>query len=192
MAEVWDKTFWDNRYADAPSIWSGRPNPHLVSDVTALSPGSALDLGSGEGGDAIWLVEHGWQVTAVDISQVALDRARTAAGDHAARIVFEQHDVLEWIPEPNAFDLVSMQYMHLPTPQMHILVRGLAAAVRPGGTLLIVGHAISDDHHLPDEFFYTGDELHALLPAGWELISSDDRRHPDRDGLDAVLNARRG
>jgi SAM-dependent methyltransferase len=191
MADVYDRTFWDSFYEDAPAHWSGRPNPHLVTDAAALPPGAALDVGSGEGGDAIWLAERGWRVTAVDISQVALDRASIAAGDQASRITFEQHDVLAWTPAPDGFDLVSAQYLHFPTPQMHALVQGLATAVRPGGTLLIVGHAITDHRPFPPEFFYTGDELAALLPDGWEVVSATDRAHPHREGLDSVLNARR-
>lgn len=192
MADLYDSAFWDDFYGAAPAHWSGKPNPHLVSDAASMTPGTALDAGSGEGGDAIWLAGRGWQVTAVDISQIALDRARTAAGDQARRITFEQHDVLEWTPAPDGFDLVSAQYLHFPTAQMHKLVKGLAAAVRPGGTLLVVGHAITDHRPFPPEFFYSGDELAALLPDGWEIVSSIDRQHPDRDGLDAVLNARRG
>jgi SAM-dependent methyltransferase len=198
--------FWDARYRSAAAIWSGNPNPHLVACVTDLAPGSALDVGSGEGADAIWLATRGWQVTGIDLSTVALERAARLAADAgqdiAERIRWEQADVLSWDPTPRQFDLVSAQFMHLPRPAREALHRRLSAAVRPGGTLLIVGHHPSDletSMHRPNlpDFFFTADEVAAALSADeWQSIvaAAPERQALDPEGRavtirDAVLRA---
>ncbi|HEY8702654.1 MAG TPA: class I SAM-dependent methyltransferase [Arthrobacter sp.] len=143
---------WDERYRSKPRIWSGKPNPQLVREAAGLHPGKALDLGCGEGADAIWLAQQGWTVTAVDVSTVALERAATHektaldrasvhAGEGAipSRIHWEQRDLEEWRPE-GEFDLVSSQFLHSPSLPWQGPLRAAAAAVKPGGTLLIVGH----------------------------------------------------
>ena len=122
---------------------SGRANPLLVDVAGALPAGTALDLGCGEGGDAIWLARQGWRVTAVDVSATALDRAAAdaATAGVADRIDFRQHDLAVTFPS-GAFDLVSAQYLHSPIefPRVHVLQEA-ARSVTPGGLLLIVDHA---------------------------------------------------
>ena len=134
--------FWEERYRGHERVWSGRANPILVEVVGSLPPGSALDLGCGEGGDAIWLAQHGWQVTAVDISVTALKRAATqaAAVGVEEHIGFQQHDLARTLPA-GAFDLVSAQYLQSPVefPRDRVL-QAAARAVAPGGLLLIVEH----------------------------------------------------
>ena len=135
--------FWEEHYRGHERRWSGRPNPVLVDVVRGLRPGAALDLGCGEGGDAIWLARRGWRVTAVDVSATALDRA-AADADAAGvgrRIDFRQLDLASTFPS-GAFDLVSAQYLHSPIefPRVRVL-REAASAVVPGGLLLIVDHA---------------------------------------------------
>jgi SAM-dependent methyltransferase len=138
------RDFWDDRYRSADRLWSGQPNPQLVAQTAGLTPGDALDVGCGEGADAIWLASQGWTVSAVDISAVALDRAAAHAADRgeevARRIGWRQADLFSWDPGPQQFDLVSAQFMYLPETELKSLHRRLAAAVRPGGTLLIVLH----------------------------------------------------
>ncbi len=133
--------FWDELYRE--SRWSGDVNVVLERIVAPLSPGTALDLGCGEGGDAIWLAGRGWQVRAVDISQVALDRATgVAAGLRlTGRIRWERHDLDVSFPD-GSFDLVSAQFLHSPVAlaRDQILLRA-RDAVAPGGLLLVVGHA---------------------------------------------------
>ena len=145
--------YWDDRYRSAGQLWSGQPNPQLVAQTAGLTPGDALDVGCGEGADAIWLASHGWTVTAVDISAVALDRAAAhaaARGDEiAGRITWRQADLLSWDPGSQQFDLVSAQFMYLPEAGLSSLHRRLAAAVRPGGTLLIVLHHPDSMHAGP-------------------------------------------
>ncbi|HEX4205439.1 MAG TPA: class I SAM-dependent methyltransferase [Ktedonobacteraceae bacterium] len=135
--------FWEERYRGHERVWSGRANPVLVDVVESLPPGTALDLGCGEGGDAIWLAQHGWQVTAIDVSVTALNRASTYAATVGveARIDFQQHDLARTFPA-GAFDLVSAQYLQSPVEFPHDRVLQAAAhAVAPGGLLLIVEHA---------------------------------------------------
>ena len=135
--------FWEDRYCQRGRVWSGRPNPVLVDVAGSLRPGTALDLGCGEGGDVIWLALQGWRVTAVDVSVTALDRAAAdaATAGVAGRIDFRQHDLALAFP-PGAFDLVSAQYLHSPIefPRVRVLQEA-ASAVTPYGLLLIVDHA---------------------------------------------------
>ena len=136
--------FWEGHYRGHERRWSGRPNPVLVDVIGSLRhPGTALDLGCGEGGDAVWLAQQGWRVAAVDVSATALDRAAadTAVAGVADRIDFRRHDLAHTFP-PGAFDLVSAQYLHSPIefPRVRVLQKA-ASAVTPGGLLLIVDHA---------------------------------------------------
>ena len=135
--------FWEGHYRRRERVWSGRANPVLVDVVGSLPVGTALDLGCGEGGDAIWLARQGWRVTAVDLSATALDRASADAATAGveARIDFGRHDLARTFPH-GAFDLVSAQYLHSPIefPRVHVLQKA-ASAVSPGGLLLIVDHA---------------------------------------------------
>jgi SAM-dependent methyltransferase len=141
--EVEAERFWEDRYRRRERVWSGRPNPVLVDVVGRLRPGTALDLGCGEGGDAIWLARQGWCVRAVDVSATALDRAaaEAATAGVADRIDFQRHDLARTFPS-GAFDLVSAQYLHSPIefPRVRVLQEA-ARFVTPGGLLLIVEHA---------------------------------------------------
>jgi len=195
------EAFWDARYRSADQIWSGKPNPHLVAAVTAGGGRDALDVGAGEGADAIWLATNGWRVTAVDISTVALERAAERAAAAGVDATWEQADVLTWDPAPRQFDLVSVQFMHLPGAALRALHRRLAAAVRPGGTLLIVGHHPDDPgasmgHPDRRELLYTAEEIAATLdPAEWDAtVTSPERAATGPEGRavtmrDAVLRA---
>jgi SAM-dependent methyltransferase len=203
---MWTQEFWDERYGSAATIWSGNPNPHLVAQVADLRPDTALDVGSGEGADAIWLAEQGWQVTGIDVSMVALERAAqraAAAGpDVADRITWQQADILTWDPAPRHFGLVSAQFMHLPRSAREVVYRRLAAAVRPAGSLLIVGHHPSDLEttmrrpHLSDLFFTAEQVAAGLDPDDWQIVvvESPERQTIDSEGRpvtisDAVMHA---
>ena len=202
-----DEAFWDERYRSATKVWSGEPNPQLVAEVAELAPGSALDVGSGEGADAVWLAERGWQVTAVDISSVALERARQHADERGAeiaqRITWRHVDVSRWDPPAGAFDLVSIQFLHMPSEQRTPTYDRLAGGVAPGGVLLIVGHHPSDLQTTvkrpPDpDLLFTPEELASALTGDWEIRGQEVRPHTatDADGAsttvhDSVLVARR-
>jgi 2-polyprenyl-3-methyl-5-hydroxy-6-metoxy-1,4-benzoquinol methylase len=181
------REYWEDRYASAGLAWSGKPNPVLVDEATPLTPGRALDIGSGEGADALWLAQHGWQVTGVDIATSALEKSRTRAesidADAAARIDWQQHDLTEWAPQPRSFELVSSQFMHLAEPTRTTLFRSLAAAVAPGGTLLIVGHDASDvgsdsphKGHLAELMFTAEDVVKAIAGEGLGIDFAGPRR----------------
>lgn len=199
--------FWDDRYRSAEHLWSGQPNHQLVTQTAALAPGEALDAGCGEGADAIWLASHGWTVTAVDVSAVALERAAghaaTRGSETAERISWQREDLLVWDPGPDRFDLVTAHYMHLAGPALDSLHRRLATAVRPGGTLLLVAHHPSDLHvnvgrtESVNLFPSAGELAAALDPGGWEILvaSAIERPATDFDGQpvtvkDTVLRAR--
>ena len=134
---------WEQHYTAKPQVWSGRVNARLAEIAATLPPGRALDLGCGEGADAIWLAEQGWAVVAVDVSDTALARGRAAAQERgvADRIEFCQYDLDSDFP-PGQFDLVSAQFLHSPVEKDRpTILRRAVAAVAPGGTLLIVDHA---------------------------------------------------
>ncbi|WP_327091680.1 class I SAM-dependent methyltransferase [Nonomuraea sp. NBC_01738] len=173
--------YWEARYGEADRVWSGNPNEALVREAGDLPPGRALDLGAGEGADAIWLAARGWRVTAVDISQVALDRAVRHAEREgvAGRISFERHDLSRTFPD-GPFDLVSAHFLHsnVELPR-EVILRTAAAAVAPGGVLLIVGHAgfpdWEHDHHHDVHFPTPQETLESLeLPEGqWDVLVTE-------------------
>jgi SAM-dependent methyltransferase len=205
VAEMFTAEFWDARYASKDAVWSGDPNRRLVERAAGLTPGTALDVGCGEGGDAIWLAARGWRVTGVDVSRVALSRAAAlaAADPHVAeRITWRQADVFAFEPEPASFDLVSSHFMQLPAADRPAFHARLAAAVRPGGSLLVVGHDHADldttmgRPHLPDLMFSADEVAGRLDTDGWEILVAAALERPaaDPDGnpvtiRDAVVHA---
>lgn len=180
MDDTTHQEYWDTRYSEHHHMWSGEPNAVLVQEAADLAPGTALDLGCGEGADAVWLARRGWRVTAVDISGVALERAAGHAEEAgvADRVDWQRRDLAASFPE-GSYDLVSAQFLHSPAdmPRDEVL-RAAAAAVAPGGILLVVGHAgpppwDPDAHpgvHLP-----TPGEVFASLSLPedeWEVLRS--------------------
>ncbi len=143
--------YWESQYADQRRRWSGRVNPTMADIVEPLPAGDALDLGSGEGGDAVWLAEQGWRVTAVDISATATARGAEGAADRGVgnKISWVAHDLSTWNTD-ETFDLVTASFFHstVPLPRTEILRRG-AGRVRPGGHLLIVSHVFESTEDIP-------------------------------------------
>jgi SAM-dependent methyltransferase len=203
---MFDEKSWEERYRSRSAVWSGRPNPQLVAETADLAAGAALDVGCGEGGDALWLASRGWKVTAVDFSTTALERgaehADALGAEVAGRVHWLHADLTSWAPTEGRFDLVSAQFMHLPAAQRQALFVRLAAAVAPGGTLLIVGHHPSDmQTTMPrppmPELFFTAEEVADSLDLGkWDILVTAARPRPatDPEGQevtihDAVLRA---
>lgn len=166
---------WNAHYGQRDRVWSGRVNVRLAEVASDLEPGRALDLGCGEGADAMWLAARGWSVVATDISDVALDRARQDAGELLGRIDFQQHDLEISFPA-GEFDLVSAQFLHskVPLDRTRVLRRA-ADAVAPGGVLLIVDHGDTppwSNHHFE---FPSVEEVLAGLELGpeWERVRAE-------------------
>jgi SAM-dependent methyltransferase len=197
-------TEWDARYSEREGpLWSGRPNGRLQAETAGLPPGRALDVGCGEGADAIWLARSGWTVTAIDISEVAVSRAREAAERAGATVEWICGDAMQMPLPTGSFDLVSMQYPALPKAAGEATVRALLDTVRPGGLLLAVYHDLSDEHreHMKsrgvDPADYVGaDDLGQLLGDDFtvERHVVEPRVDPLPDSphiADVVLRARR-
>ncbi|WP_246115504.1 class I SAM-dependent methyltransferase [Trebonia kvetii] len=115
-------------------VWGAGPNRFVTAEVTALAAGRAIDLGTGEGRNAIWLAERGWQVTAVDFSAAGLARASRLAAERGVSVDWVQADLLDYKPAPGGYDLVLIAYIHLPSASLARVFRTAAAAVAPGGT----------------------------------------------------------
>lgn len=193
---------WDARYleaADGQHHWSGRPNGTLVVEVETMEPGTVLDVGCGEGADAIWLAEHGWQVTAVDVSGVAIERAR-AAGAAAGVDIAWVHAPLRDVPGGlGTYDLVSAQYPAFTKAAGGGDVDAMLGAVGPSGTLLFVHHDVTaaGDHGFdPSDYFHPADVI-PMLGTGWTIEVDEVRDRPGplpedaRHVRDIVLRARR-
>ena len=193
---------WDERYSTGDKIWSGNPNPQLVAEVEGLTPGSALDLGCGEGGDVIWLAQQGWAVTGADFSSEGLARAAEHAAEAgvADRTDWWQVDARAFEAGGRQFDLVTTHFLH-PGGTMVDVTRRLTRAVAPGGHLLVVGHApsevfakLSAHQH---EAMWRAEDLLPALPDDFEVLVAEQRpRLAVRDGEtmeieDATLLARR-
>ncbi len=193
---------WDERYASMDQVWSGSPNGALVVEVAQLRPGRALDVGCGEGADAVWLARQGWDVTALDVSRVALDRAALHARQAGTTVRWVHAGLVEARLPEATFDLVSAQYPAL----LHTLgddaENALLAAVAPGGTLLVVHHADVDTEQAKAHGFDPADyvspaDVTALLDDSW-LVETDEKRAREISGgsgaqhtHDVVLRARR-
>ncbi len=135
---------WNRRYEGTELVWTARPNQFLVAEVEGLAPGRALNLAAGEGRNSVWLAAEGWQVTGVDFSDVALDKARRLAEANDVSVEWLQADLLEYNPPPRSFDLVTLLYLHLPQDQMRLVLERAAKAVAPGGVFLLIGHDITN------------------------------------------------
>ncbi|MCW3816633.1 class I SAM-dependent methyltransferase [Micromonospora sp. DR5-3] len=136
-----DSSAWDARYASNPDlVWGVEPNRFVVESVDRLAPGSALDLAAGEGRNASWLAERGWRVTAVDFSAVAVERGRELAARRGVPVEWRVADVTTYRPVPGSYDLVLIAYLHLPAEDLARVLDAARQALRPGGTLVVVGH----------------------------------------------------
>ncbi|HEX4307350.1 MAG TPA: class I SAM-dependent methyltransferase [Solirubrobacterales bacterium] len=203
---IFESPAWDERYSGGGKIWSGDPNAQLVAEAADLTPGTALDVGCGEGGDAIWLARRGWRVTGADFSTAGLARAARHAEEAgvAERTDWWPVDARDFDSEGRTFDLVTTHYLHPPEGGMVDVVRRLATAVAPGGRLLVVGHAPPPDDDHADAHpearrraMFLAADLLPPLPADFEaLVVAQRPRTITRGGKtveidDSTLLARR-
>lgn len=188
---------WNRRYAGADLVWSAGPNRLLAVEVADLRPGRALDLACGEGRNAIWLAEQGWEVTGVDFAEVGLEKARAIAAQRGVTPHFVCADLLEYRPAAQAFDLVLVLYLQIPAAERRIVLPRAAAAVSPGGTFLLIGHDLlnlTEGYGGPRDaaVLYTADDVVADLP-GLDVVRAERLlRHvegAERPALDVVVRA---
>ncbi|MEO3874792.1 class I SAM-dependent methyltransferase [Nonomuraea sp. B12E4] len=199
-----DSDQWDRRYAAKDLVWSAGPNRWVEEVAADLPPGRALDLAAGEGRNALWLAERGWSATAVDFSAVALDRARSLAGqrlgEHAGRVTLIRADVRDYPPDPAGFDLVVIAYLQLEAELRGPVMRSAAAAVASGGLLLVVAHDSDNLAHgsggpQDPAVLYSADDVVADIDGcGLRVVRAEPRPRPvegTRDAIDAFLLATR-
>jgi 2-polyprenyl-3-methyl-5-hydroxy-6-metoxy-1,4-benzoquinol methylase len=194
---------WEERYAGDARLWSGAANPQLVAEAGKLTPGTALDVGCGEGGDVVWLARHGWRVTGADFSANGLARAAQHAEQTGVAELTDwwQVDARDFDAQGRTFDLVTTHFLHPPDGGMVEVTRRLCDAVAPGGHLLVVGHAPSPVFTQLDErragAMFLAEQLVAALGDDFEVLVAEERpRTATRDGVtheieDATLLARR-
>ena len=199
-----DREAWNQRYADAELVWSAEANRFLVQEVADLPPGRALDLGAGEGRNAIWLAERGWRVTAVDFSGIGLQKARRLAEARGVEVNWIEADLRSYSPARGAFDLVVLVYIHLPGEERRALVRRAADAVAAGGTLLVIGHDrsnLEEGYGGPQDptILFSPDDISDDLAGIEELrvVRADRVTRPvmtddgERNAIDALVRAER-
>jgi len=203
-----DSTTWDKKYKDSELLWSADANIWVKDLTQDLPAGTALDIAAGEGRNALWLVARGWEVTAVDFSVVALQRARALADEHlgrdADRLTTLEADVETWVPKARSYDLVLVAYLHLPEQLRRSVMRAAAEAVASGGTLLVVGHDLENlgsghgGPQNPEVLYRPSDIVADIEPAGLIVDRSETAARSVTDGqgqpaeaLDALVVARR-
>ncbi len=203
-AEMFEPESWDERYSGEEDVWSGAPNPQLVAEASKLTPGSALDVGCGEGGDVIWLAQQGWTVTGADFSESGLARAARHAEQAgvAGTVDWWQVDARDFAADGRAYDLVTTHFLHPRDGGMVDVVRRLAEAVAPGGYLFVVGHAPPAETLIPAadprrRAMFLAEQLLPGLPNDFETLVVEQRpRSVTREGRtvdidDSTLLARR-
>ena len=176
-----DREAWDRRYEEKDLVWSAEPNQFLPPAVRGLEPGRALDLAAGEGRNAIWLAQQGWEVTAVDFSGVAIGKGRQIAEARGIDVEWLVSDVLAYEPEPD-FNLVLIFYVHFLEPEMERLFGVARKALRPGGRLIALGHHLKnlDGGYGGPQFpqvLWTEERITPLI-AGMEIVKFGERLRP--------------
>ncbi|HVC24850.1 MAG TPA: class I SAM-dependent methyltransferase [Acidimicrobiales bacterium] len=185
-----ESTDWDERYAVDELIWRADPNRFLVEEVGGLPVGRALDVACGEGRNAVWLAEQGWNVTGVDFSNVALAKAAKLASSRGVEVEWLPADVRTWDPPRAAFDLVVLCYVHLPALERSTLHARAVRALAPGGSILVVGHDLANlaegigGPQDPAVLFTPGDVVEDL--AGLDIVRAESVQRPVDGGHNAI------
>ena len=193
---------WNRRWAGEERVHaSTAPSRFVVAEVAGLRPGAALDLACGAGRNAVWLAGQGWRVTAVDFSAVALRMARGLEAERRVSVEWVEADVLAWMPPARAYDLVCVLYLQLPAAERRTALGRAAAAVRPGGTLLVLGHDLlnltegwggptqADVLFTPDDVVAEIDDLR--IEKAERVRRTVDDSDAAREAIDALVRATR-
>jgi SAM-dependent methyltransferase len=203
MASDMDTASWDRRYEGRELIWTAEPNRFLVAETEALAPGRAIDLACGEGRNAVWLAERGWQAVGADFSEVGLQKARELANTRGVNVEWVAADLLDYRPDPRAFDLVLVFYLHVLAAERRPIIQAAAEAVAPGGTFLLVAHDSSNLQHghggpQNSAVLYTAhDVVTDIAGRGLQIERAERVERPvqtpdgERLALDALVRARR-
>ena len=198
-----DAATWDRRYGEHELVWTAQPNRFLVAETEDLPPGRALDLACGEGRNAVWLAERGWEVTGVDFSAVGIGTAQRLAADRGVYAQWIVADLLEYESEPRACDLVIVLYLQVPAVERTRVLRRAADAVGTAGTLLVVAHDsanLAEGHGGPRDpaVLYTAEDVVGdLAESGLQVARAECARRPvetpegGRIALDALVRATR-
>ncbi len=196
-----DASDWNDRYDQTDLVWSAGPNTFVVDHVSARPPGRALDVACGEGRNALWLAEQGWDVVGVDFSDVAIDKARRIAQHRGVKVDWRVGDATDPSVVDGEFDLVLVAYLHLPEAQMAPLLGHLAPRVAPGGMFLLVGHHVENlerGHGGPPDRSVLQDpvQIAAWLPGldvveAGEVTRRVDTDEGPRTAIDALIEAHR-
>lgn len=192
---------WNERYARTELLWTAEPNRLIAAEAGGLAPGRALDLACGEGRNAVWLAERGWEVTGVDFSDVAIEKARALAAQRGVEVAWHLADVLRYAPVARGFELVVVCYLQLPASELERALQHAVVALAPGGTLLVLGHDttnLTEGHGGPQDpaVLFTPEQVVGALE-GLEVeraervvrvVSLDDG---EATAIDAFVRARR-
>ena len=192
---------WNRRWAGERASAATTPSAFLIAETEALPPGRALDLACGAGRNAVWLAGRGWRVTGVDFSDVALRAARDLAAGSGVEIEWVEADAVTWAPPGRAYDLVTVMYLQLPAHERRVALAHAASAVRPGGTLLVVGHDLlnlteGSGGPTQADVLFTPDDVVAeigdlAIEKALRVRRAVDGGGAARDAIDALVRARR-
>lgn len=193
---------WDQRYRGSELVWRAEPNRFVEEELRDLRPsGRAVDLAAGEGRNAVWLAERGWEVDAVDFSGVALEKAERLAADRGVLLRTVRADLTAWTAQPSTYGLALISYLHLPWPRMARVLTRAADCVRTGGTLLLVGHDAANPargHGGPQDpgVLYTPEQVADLWRPLADIVRAETVARPvtdaegvGRTALDALVRA---
>jgi len=188
-----DSEQWDERYSTSELIWTGQANQFVEAHLADLEPGTAIDLGAGEGRNAVWLATLGWTATAVDFSQVGLDKADQLASEHGVEIATVCADATTWQPDAPV-DLVVLSYLQLPSEQQRVVLGHAATWLNPGGTLFVIAHDRSNVEHgyggpsSPDVCYTVGETVAALDALDVTTAEVAERQVDTLDGTTTALD----
>jgi len=198
-----DSGMWDARYSTDELVWKADPNRFVAEEVRDMESGRALDVACGEGRNALWLAEGGWDATGVDFSPVGLDKARSIAARRGVEVEWIEADVLTWEPAVDAFDLIVVAYLQLPEDERRHVHRALVRGIAPGGTLLVIAHDRTNliegvgGPQTPHVLFSPDDVVHDVEGCGLDVVRAGRVLRPvgtpegTRDAIDALVRLSR-